>query len=297
MKKLTKDQRKGLIGTILFHLLLLIALLFIALRTPLPLPGEEGVEVNFGYDKTGKGLIQKDNPPPKAKPVPVKKTKPVPPKPKQQETKPKEDNLTQDTEKAPSLKEEKTKPVKKKPEIKEKPKQKPKEEPKQTTKDTVVSNTETAPLLQEKPKEEPKPVVNQRALFKGSSKNKTGQSQGSTTGGGDQGKPHGYKDSDRYDGQGGKGNGVAFSLGGRGAKYLEKPSTKFTETGTVVVSIWVDPNGKVVRAQVNPKGTTVLDKSLRNIAVDAALNSTFAQDPTAPSQQRGTITYEFVLMK
>jgi len=286
MKKLTKDQRKGLIGTILFHLLLIIALLFIALRTPLPLPGEEGVEVNFGYDQAGKGLVQKDNPPPKAKPVPVKKTKPVPPKPKQQETKPKEDNLTQDTETAPSLK-EKTKPEKKKPE----------KEPKQKTKDTVVSNTETALLLQEKPKEEPKPVVNQRALFKGSSKNKTGQSQGNTTGGGDQGKPHGYKDSNRYDGQGGQGNGVAFSLGGRGVKYLEKPSAKFTETGTVVVSIWVNPDGKVMRAQVNPKGTTVLNNNLRKTAVDAALNSTFAQDPTAPGQQRGTITYEFVLMK
>jgi TonB family protein len=296
MKKLTKDQRKGLIGTILFHLLLLIALLFIALRTPLPLPGEEGVEVNFGYDNTGKGLIQKDNPPPKAKPVVHKQTKPTPPAPKQEEATQKEDNLTQNTEEAPSL-EKKVKPKQKKPEVKKKVETPPKEEFKPKKKDTVQSKTETKPVLQEKPKEEPKPVVNTRALFKGSSKNKTGQSQGNTTGGGDQGKPHGYKDSNRYDGQGGKGNGVAFSLGGRGAKYLEKPSAKFTETGTVVVSIWVNPDGKVVRAQVNPKGTTVLDSSLRKIAVDAALNSTFVQDPTAPAQQRGTITYEFVLMK
>jgi TonB family protein len=208
----------------------------------------------------------------------------------------KEDNLTQNTEEAPSL-EKKVKPKQKKPEVKKKVETPPKEEFKPKKKDTVQSKTETKPVLQEKPKEEPKPVVNTRALFKGSSKNKTGQSQGNTMGGGDQGKPHGYKDSNRYDGQGGKGNGVAFSLGGRGAKYLEKPSAKFTETGTVVVSIWVNPDGKVVRAQVNPKGTTVLDSSLRKIAVDAALNSTFVQDPTAPAQQRGTITYEFVLMK
>ncbi len=296
MKKLTNDQRKGLIGTILFHLLLLIALLFIALRTPLPLPGEEGVEVNFGYDNTGKGLIQKDNPPPKAKPVVHQQTKPTPPAPQQEETSQKEDNLTQNTEEAPAL-EKKEKPKQKKPEVKKKVETPPKEDIKPKKKDTVQSKTETKPVLQEKPKEETKPVVNTRALFKGSSKNKTGQSQGTTTGGGDQGKPHGYKDSNRYDGQGGQGNGVAFSLGGRGAKYLEKPSAKFTETGTVVVSIWVNSDGKVVRAQVNPKGTTVLDYSLRKIAVDAALNSTFVKDPTAPSQQRGTITYEFVLMK
>jgi TonB family protein len=280
----------------LFHLLLLIALLFIALRTPLPLPGEEGVEVNFGYDNTGKGLIQKDNPPPKAKPVVHKQTKPTPLAPKQEETSQKEDNLTQNTEEAPAL-EKKVKPKQKKPEVKKKVETPPKEDIKPKKKDTVQSKTEPKPILQEKPKEEPKPVVNTRALFKGSSKNKAGQSQGNTTGGGDQGKPHGYKDSNRYDGQGGKGNGVAFSLGGRGAKYLERPSARFTETGTVVVSIWVDPDGKVVRAQVNPKGTTVLDNSLRKIAVEAALNSTFVQDPTAPPQQRGTITYEFVLMK
>ncbi len=30
-----------------------------ALRTPLPLPGEEGVEVNFGYDD--QGLLSKDD--------------------------------------------------------------------------------------------------------------------------------------------------------------------------------------------------------------------------------------------
>lgn len=296
MKKLTKDQRKGVIGTIIFHVLLIIALLFLALRTPLPLPGEEGVEVNFGYDKTGKGLIQKDNPPPKAKPIAHKQAKPTPPKPKPQEAVQKEDNLTQNTEEAPVL-EKKSQLKQKKPKVEKKVEHPPKEDVKPKKKDTAQSKTETKPILQEKPQKKSKPTVNTKALFKGSSKNKTGQSQGKTTSGGDQGKPHGYKDSNRYDGQGGQGNGIAFSLGGRGAKYLEKPSTKFNETGTVVVSIWVDPNGKVVRAQVNPKGTTVLDNSLRKTAVNAALNSTFAQDPTAPGQQRGTITYEFVLMK
>lgn len=297
MKKLTGDQRKGIIGTILFHLALVLLLIFLALHTPLPLPGEEGVEVNFGYDKTGKGLVQKDNPPPKPKPVIPKKSKPVPPKPKPAEVKQKEDNLTQNIEKAPSLEKKKKEVKKKKPKVEKKVKQPPKEDIKPKKNDSAVSKQEPKPILQEKPKEEQKPKVNTHALYKGSSKNKQGQSQGVTKGGGDQGKPHGYKESDRYDGQGGKGNGIAFSLGGRGAKYLEKPSAKFTETGTVVVSIWVNPNGKVVRAQVNPKGTTVLDSGLRKIAVDAALNSTFAEDPAAPSQQRGTITYEFVLMK
>ena len=45
--KVDKDRRRGMIGTITVHVLLLVFILLAALRTPLPLPGEEGVEVNF----------------------------------------------------------------------------------------------------------------------------------------------------------------------------------------------------------------------------------------------------------
>jgi hypothetical protein len=58
-----KDRRRGIIGTTVVHLLLIVALLFLALRTPLPLPGEEGVEVNLGYDDMGMGDIQTESPP------------------------------------------------------------------------------------------------------------------------------------------------------------------------------------------------------------------------------------------
>ncbi len=278
MKKLTPDQYKGLIATVIIHVLLILLLMFLALRTPLPLPGEEGVEVNLGYNEQGFGNKQKDNPSPKTiKPVEKKqeeqkKTEKV----KEAQLKPEkkiDENLTQDTEEAPAIK-------KKKEETKKKSKPVEKKKP-----------------VEEK-KEKPKPVVNERALFKGSSKSKKqGGTEGITKGSGDQGKPHGYKESKRYKGTGGEGNGIAFSLGGRGSKYLEKPSVKVTETGTVVVSIWVNPEGKVVRAEVKQKGTTVLDTRQREIAVKAALNSIFEKDPTAPPEQRGTITYQFILLK
>jgi len=58
-----KDRRRGMIGATVVHLLLLVALVFLALRTPLPLPGEEGVEVNLGYDDAGFGDIQTESPP------------------------------------------------------------------------------------------------------------------------------------------------------------------------------------------------------------------------------------------
>jgi TonB family protein len=292
MKKLTPEQRKGLIGTVVFHALLVLLLVFLALRTPLPLPGEEGVEVNFGYDEQGFGQEQADNAQPeKTKPIEKKPVqKPVEKKVADQQPEPQkkvDENLTQDVEEAPALKEKKEE---KKPEKPEKKKTEP-------AKEKVRESAEEDKKAEEEKKKEPEPVVNERALFKGSSKKKQGENQGITKGAGDQGKPHGYKESNRYKGTGGEGNGIAYSLGGRGSKYLEKPSVKVTETGNVVVSIWVNPEGKVIRAQVRQKGTTVLDRQLRELAVEAAMNSTFEKDPAAPPEQRGTITYQFILMK
>ena len=114
-----KDRRRGLIGTTVVHLLLLVALLILALRTPLPLPGEEGVEVNLGYNDQGLGDIQSETPAPVAQPVP---------QPPQQQPEVKlpepvveeEEIITQEVEEAPVIEEE----------IKEEPPEKEEEEPK-----------------------------------------------------------------------------------------------------------------------------------------------------------------------
>jgi len=296
-----KDRRRGIIGTILVHLFLLVALLFLALRTPLPLPGEEGVEVNFGYDDQGYGDVQSETPAPvfKSTPPPRKQQKII------EEPKPvvePEKIVTQDVEEAPAVEEkikEEPKKVEKKPE--KVPEEKKEPEPvKEIVEEKPVDSTfiSEPEKTVEKPVDEPKAVVNTKALYKGSSKtSKQGTNQGVKQGAGDMGKPQGYKDSDKYNGRGGEGNGISFSLGGRGSKYLEQPSAKFSEVGTVVVNIWVDRTGNVVKAQINPRGTTVINQKQRQIAVDAARNSTFTMDQSAPETQRGTITYTFILMK
>jgi outer membrane biosynthesis protein TonB len=300
-----KDRRRGLIATTLVHILILFALFFLALRTPLPLPGEAGVEVNLGYDEQGVGNIQSESAPPESQPTPPPQPVPqeiIEPEPEIIE----EEIVTQDIEEAPVIEEE---IVEDEPEeIIEEPKEEPEPEkepeiieeeiveelPEKPVDSTFVSETEE---LVEEVVEEPKPVVNQRALYPGTSTNKTGTNQGNTQGAGDMGKPQGYKDSDKYDGRGGEGNGPSFYLGGRGGKYIETPSVKVTERGTVTVDIWVDRQGNVAKAQINYKGTDVIDAQQRKIAVDAALNSKFDEDPSAPEQQRGTISYTFILMK
>ncbi len=291
--KADKDKIRGIIGTVLFHLLLLLALMFMALHTPLPLPGEEGVEVNLGYDNTGKGTVQSNTPPPQQQtaPPPKQKVQKQQPQPEPEKTVPqpqKEQNLTQNTEEAPAI----DKPEKKK----EKPVKKEKKKPvPEKTEKKQPEQKKKEPQPQPKPAEKPKPVVNKRALFKGSKNRKgTGTNQGTGTDAGDRGKPHGFKESNNYDGKGGKGNGPAYDLGGRGAKYLDRPPSSFSEAGTIVVTIWVDRSGKVTKAVIKEKGTTIIDPGLRRVALQAARNSTFVSDPEAAALQRGTITYNFI---
>jgi len=53
-----KNRLYGILGTISFHLILLLVFIFFGFRTPLPLPEEQGVEVNLGNSEQGMGDIQ-----------------------------------------------------------------------------------------------------------------------------------------------------------------------------------------------------------------------------------------------
>jgi protein TonB len=271
MEPIDKNKKQAIAGTILVHLLVFLALFFLALRTPLPLPGEEGVEVNLGYSDQGMGQIQ-----PEKQEISASAARPVP---QVIENPVKDEVVTQQTEEAPALPEK----------IVEKPKTKPVEKP------IEKPRVEPAPTPVPEPVAEPQPQVNQRALFRGSTSGSSTGSEGITGQPGDQGRPDGLRDVQRYEGQGGQGDGASFSLGGRGAKYLERPSSNFSEQGDVVVDIWVDRKGVVQRAEVSLRGTTILDSRLRSLAVKAALNSVFAEDPKAALQQKGTITYTFII--
>ena len=245
-----KDKGIAIAGTIVVHALVLLVLFLMAFRTPLPLPGEEGVEVDLGMMDQGMGNIQ-----------PEKPAIPMAAQPQQQQNKSKEDIVTQNDDEAPAI---------------EKPKN-------------------TKPKQETKPVEEPKPTVNQKALFKGSNNPQAGGSEGITGQPGDQGKPNGLAGIKKYDGNGGKGNGTGYDLGGRGAKSLHRPDDDFSEEGRIVVDIWVNRNGQVVRAEVATKGTDIISNSMRQKAIQAAKRSTFASDPDAPEEQHGTITYTFVI--
>ena len=245
-----KDKGIAIVGTIVVHALAVLVLFLMAFKTPLPLPGEEGVEVDLGMMDQGMGNIQ-----------PEKPAIPMAAQPQQEESKKEEDIVTQNDEEAPAIEKPKT----------------------------------TKPKQETKPTEQPKPTVNQKALFKGSNNPQAGGSEGITGQPGDQGKPNGLAGVRQYDGNGGKGNGTGYDLGGRGAKSLHRPDDDFSEEGKIVVDIWVNRAGQVVRAEVATKGTDIINNAMRQKAIQAAKRSTFAADPDAPEEQHGTITYTFVI--
>ena len=183
----------------------------------------------------------------------------------------------------------------------------PEQKPSQSKEEIATQDNDEAPALEKpkttkpkqdpKPVEQPKPTANPRAMYQGSNNPQAGGSEGITGQPGDQGKPNGLAGVRQYDGNGGQGNGTGYDLGGRGAKSLHRPNDDFSEEGIVVVEIWVNPAGKVTRAEIKQKGTTIINAEMRQKAIQAALRSTFAADPNAPDEQRGTITYTFVINK
>lgn len=256
-----KDRACAIAGTLLFHAIAVLVLFLMAFRAPYPPPGEEGVEVDLGLYNQGMGLVQ-----PQTSAIPERS---VPPRPEaDQNTRSKDDIVTQDSEETPTVQTEQHQNH---------------QEP-----SPARPRENTQP-----PEETPQPTVNQRALFRGADRPQEGGSEGITGQPGDQGNPNGMTGVRQYQGQGGQGNGLGYDLGGRGAKSLQRPPRDFPEEGHIVVEIIVNREGEVIRASI-ARGTDIINTEMRNLALDAARRSTFAPDPNAAEEQRGTITYTFV---
>ena len=144
------------------------------------------------------------------------------------------------------------------------------------------------------PKQEEAPALDPRATFPGMAKKdtsltaphaadqpsddfKAGQARGNTETGRTDGKPNAH-----VQGRSTVGN-------------LPRPVYNVQESGIVVVDIWVDNYGNVVKAVPGGDGTTVLDKTLHAAARKAAMETHFNMSADAPAMQEGTITYSFNL--
>lgn len=243
-------NKNSLVVTILFHGLVIALLILLGLHTPLPLPGEKGILVNFGTTDDGSGNIE-----------PNQQNQQTISTPQNTE----ESNMSQDFEEAVTIKNNQNK------------------KPKQTNPTNQTTETQ-----------ENKQTINQNALFPGN-QNSNSNSEGEGQGNGNQGDPNGDPNALSHHGSP-DGGGNSFSLGGRGLKGgLPRPSYPGNEQGKVVVEIFVDRFGTVVKANAGIKGSTILSKPYLDAAYSAALKAKFDAKPDAPELQRGTITYKFSL--
>ena len=117
---------------------------------------------------------------------------------------------------------------------------------------------------------------------------KNGNNSGNTQGSGNQGSPTGNSNTGNVNGVGGTGNASA-NVGSRTVKVLAKPYySDRTSEGTVIVSITVNAQGRVIQAAI--KSSTTTSPRLQQSALSAARNSTFS---IGESNENGTITYVF----
>lgn len=302
------NQRRGIISTVLFHAGILLLLITLGLSTPLPLPPEEGIMVDFGFSETGLGEIEPSAAQAPEESVPeVKETVAARPVPAQSSSSKAdktgdEDLLTQDIEKTVAVNSGVKKKTVDDTKLKLEAERKRQEQiEKERLHQEELEKLRVEEEARKKQAEEQKKIgtINSRAknAFGGgkTDNGSTSTGQGVTYGQGNQGSPDGTPGANQYGIGGGSGNGVSFSLSGRSARSLPKPEYPGNDAGIVVVEVTVDKNGKVTNARAGIKGSNTSDADLLNAARRAAMSAVFNKDDKAPAFQTGKITYHFVL--
>jgi len=265
MKQPDKHKKKAVVEATVV-MIFIILLMFISGMTYMDPPPETGVAINFGTSDVGQGAVQpQHNTPPK----PVQQEQPQ----TEPETQPtvKENVVTQDDADAPIIKQTKTKKDPKPT----KPTKPAKPQPDKSITD-ILNNVNNAPGE--------------------NTNNSTGQGNDNAVG--DKGDTSGDPNASGYYGNGGNNGGGGtgnYRLGNRKALTKPKPNYTCNEEGTIVVKIYVNKSGKVIKAIPGVKGSTNNAPCLLQMAKQAAINTKWSADNKAPDTQIGKIIYHFKL--
>ncbi|KOH45119.1 hypothetical protein NC99_19810 [Sunxiuqinia dokdonensis] len=314
-------------------MIVLVLLLLFGFFTPLPLPGEEGILVNFGNSEQGSGP-QEPAPSRQTSPPVVQEKKevtpppvtPPPPTPAASQPEVKEEVMTQDFEETVAIDAAKKKQAEEKKRLQEQENKKRQEElerqrkiEQEAQRQVELERQRQAELerqrlaeeaeRQRKAEEERKrkeaeqqkiAEINNRAsnaFGAGGAGTSDSEStgQGVTSSGGNQGSPNGSANSNNYMDGGGQGDGISYDLGGRLPINRIEPNHPGEEEGKVVVTIRVDKSGRVISAEAIARGSTISSAHYWKAAEEAARKTRFEEGPSAEAVQRGTIVYNFRL--
>ena len=206
MNSSKKNKGKAWIGTLLFHIALLIVFLFTGLSYTIPPPPEEGISINFGTTDfaEGENEIQEEQ---------IEEVKEESTSENNPAT---EDITTQETIETVETKKEE------------------KESKESTTKITKKEEEEEIEKTEEK-------VVNKRAIY---NPNKNKGSEGNTSGEGNMGEEDGDPNSEHYKG-GGFGDGLS-TIGSYRSKPKDFDHPLEMGTGYITVNVIVNSDGKII---------------------------------------------------
>lgn len=253
-----QDKRRGLYWTIGIHVVMLILFFFFGLSYMVP-PPEEGIAINFGNVEAAFGPTS----PTRTTSTQTNEVErdvpdvPVESEPVEQI----EDVATQDAVETVAI-------------------------------DNDEPQEEAAPEKEKKP-EEPQPSDELNNALNDFFNNSNSSNEGDAQGSGDMGDPTGNPNAPNYQGNGGVGNSGDYNLGGRAALTKPKPEYICNEEGKVVVQVWVNRSGNVMRAEPGARGTTNTAACLLDKAKEAALKTKWQGDAKAKELQVGTIIYRF----
>lgn len=287
-----KNKRlKGIVGTLVFHAILIAILIFSGFSSPIP-QEEEGILVMVGDVAESWGDMVPVHPMPEPARLPSDPS-PEAPAPEPDVAKEVgEELITQNDQESVALNaaEKKAEEAKKKKQQEElTKKQKEEQERVRREQERVDAERREQERLAEEKRKREEAIRNKVAnAFQGGA-TQTGQSGTASAGIGAQGSPDGNSTIGASSGSPGYGS---YDLGGRGIRgSLPRPAFRVNESGKVVVTITVDENGKVINALIG-QGTETANTQLRQAAVDAAKRALF-EAKAGQATQTGTITYIF----
>ncbi|MEA1886176.1 MAG: cell envelope integrity protein TolA [Bacteroidota bacterium] len=298
------EKKKGIIGTLIFHIVLAVILIITGFHTPEPLPEEEGILVNFGTDDTGSGLLEpvtssameessQAEPEQAAADITQENDDAV------METQAAETQMTQDFEEAPVVEKEVEQPDPEEERRRQEEAEAERLRQQELEEERLRKEAEEAEKRKLEEEQRRRTEIMNRtrdALERANARGTDTSGEGITEGRGNQGVESGVEGAENYrEGAGTGTEGISYDLAGRQHRSLPKPSYDIQNEGIVVVEVTVDRNGNVTQAVPGVKGSTTLEEYFLRVAREAAMKAKFDRKPDAPVIQKGTITYHFIL--
>lgn len=290
MSKLEESEIYGAVGTLIFGILVILALFFFSLSFTIIKEEPEALSVNFGNTLESQGLYE---PAPasvleEVKPTPVEPVAKVTPPTPTPPSNPVQEVKTQDFEESLAIAEARKK---------EQERQKVEQEQRRIEQEKIRIEqqkiAEQRRIEAEKAKRAAEIKARAQGAFSGAggvgtSTTSTGDGTGKGTG--NQGNPFGDNSTNRVGTT--TGSGSSFKLGNRrtvGA--LSEPEDNTQVAGKIVVDITVNANGDVIEANIG-QGTNITEISARNAALSAARKTKFSK---GEKTEIGIITYNYKL--